>query len=909
MANFVAWIPFGSRLVDSGCKQTLRCAGMTNSQPPGASTPSRYRIIGKLGDGGMGVVYRAEDTLLARFVALKFLPEDVEHDAVALARFHREAQAASALNHRNICTVYDIGQHDGRTFIAMELLEGETLKAKLGEHPLPIETSLDYGLQIAAAINVAHQNGIVHRDIKPSNVFVTRSGEIKLADFGVAKRLPLENQSASDAPTISDALTSRGFIVGTIVYMSPEQARDENIDGRSDIFSFGIVLYEMVTGRHPFLAKTGAETLSNILRAEPQPMGELRPQLPAELGRIIGKALEKDREDRYQTAGDLAVDLRRLQRRETDKSHSAVKAARPRKGPAWLNWKTAGIAGFVSLLAGLAALIAGMSESSGIATPVSTEQITFTSETKGAPIVTDGTRLYFQSNGQSVEMSVQGGQPAPLRASLSGMTILDISPDGSQFLAQRDDQTNDETNSGSLWTVAVLGGSPRKLGKQTARGASWSPDGKLIAYTHANSVFASDGNGANFREIWKAGRQVQGRPSFSSNSQRLYVEVGGTTFRDTPKIWELNADGSNAHPLPLAWPADANQENGRWTPDGKHFVFTSYRDSPNNDIYELIQPRWFQFGKKATAVRLTSGQLGVLGFTPSRDGSGLFFVGRIPQGATEIYDQKENRFVPHLNGLSASVILVSPDRQWMVYSDFPRHFLWRSKLDGSEKLQLAQIPVFMPQWSPDSKTIAFSDFKEISIVSIYGGAPEQLTSEGNFELSPTWTHDGKSIVFSDFPNPQTLSGLKVVDVRTRKISHISGPPGLHAPSWSPDGQYMVAIAMPPKRIVLYSAKTGAWTDLKAFLADWGFFVWAPDSKCIYMAKELPEPGEQPGIYRLTIADGKWELAAKLDGLTVSSDPFENFPSIAPDGRLAMMSDTSAAQIYLMKWNESSDPNH
>jgi eukaryotic-like serine/threonine-protein kinase len=429
------------------------------------------------------------------------------------------------------------------------------------------------------------------------------------------------------------------------------------------------------------------------------------------------------------------VDLRRFRRRETDKSHPAIKAKRPQKGPTWLSWKTAGIAGIVLLLAGVAAIIAGMSGPSGIATPVSIEQITFTNDTKGAPIVTDGTRLYFQSSGQSVEMSVQGGQAAPLRASLAEMTILDISPDGSQFLAQRDDLPNDETNSGSLWTVAVLGGSPRKLGNQTARGASWSPDGKLIAYTDSNSVFASDSNGANFREIWKAGHYVQGRPSFSPNSQRIYVEVGAATFSDTPKIWELNADGSNARPLLLVWPADADQQHGRWTPDGKHFVFTSYRDSPNNDIYELIQPRWFQVGKKATAVHLTSGQLGVLGFAPSRDNSGLFFIGRIPEGATEIYDQKENRFVSHLNGLSASVILVSPDKQWMVYSDFPRHFLWRSKLDGSEKLQLTQIPVFMPQWSPDSKKIAFSDFKEISMVSIDGDAPEKLTSEGNF--SPT----------------------------------------------------------------------------------------------------------------------------------------------------------------------------
>ena len=224
---------------------------MEDSRTPAGSptTPSRYRILEKLGAGGNGVVYKAEDTRLGRFVALKFLPPEGQQDAHAQTRFQREAQAASALNHHNICTVYDIGEQDGQTFIAMELLEGQTLKQKIGLRPLPLDTLLDYATQIASGLEIAHKNGIVHRDIKPSNIFVTSRGVVKLADFGLAKRVMLDSSPIAESPTISGSITERGAIVGTVAYMSPEQAQDKDIDARSDIFSFGIVLYEMATGK------------------------------------------------------------------------------------------------------------------------------------------------------------------------------------------------------------------------------------------------------------------------------------------------------------------------------------------------------------------------------------------------------------------------------------------------------------------------------------------------------------------------------------------------------------------------------------------------------------------------------------------------------------------------------------
>src|SRR5271170_3633180 len=276
-------------------------------------TISHYRILEKLGGGGMGVVYRAEDVKLGRFVVLKFLPDDVAKDPQALSRFQREAQLASSLNHPNICTVYDIGEQNGQSFIAMELLEGQTLQTRIGGKPLVIEVLLELAVQITDALQAAHQKGIVHRDLKPSNIFVTSRGDAKLLDFGLAKNARPEN-SGADAATISGSLTVPGQIVGTYCFMSPEQVQGNKVNARSDIFSLGAVLYEMGTGRRAFAGGSSAAVIAEILRSEPKPAKLQNPELPDELSRIIGKALEKDPADRYQSANDLMIDLRRLKR-------------------------------------------------------------------------------------------------------------------------------------------------------------------------------------------------------------------------------------------------------------------------------------------------------------------------------------------------------------------------------------------------------------------------------------------------------------------------------------------------------------------------------------------------------------------------------------------------------------------
>jgi eukaryotic-like serine/threonine-protein kinase len=886
-------------------------------------TISHYRIIEKLGGGGMGVVYKAEDTRLHRFVALKFLPEEVSHDPQALARFRFEAQAASALNHPNICTIHDIGEQDGEAFIAMEFLDGVPLMYRIAGRPLDLETLLSLGIEIADALDAAHAHGIIHRDINPSNVFVTKRGHAKLLDFGLAK-LTIGDEASVSGNTFGgltkspEDLVRSGSALGTIHYMSPEQALGKPLDSRTDLFSFGVVLYEMASGVLPFQGKTSAAFFDSLIHSEPEGPLRFNPATPAELERIVKKALEKDAGLRYQTAAEMRGDLQRLRRemesgqllpagspvKTTPDSKERIRAlfataaatAQPRPRTSIATWL---LLGFFAAAA-LGAIVWFVRSQETAPAVISSLQITNDSASKRS-MVTDGSRLYFSEHlsGHSVlmQVSTSGGETAPVPTSLASADVYDFHPGRSELLVRG--MAGGSETEWPVWVLPVLGGSRQAVGDILAHAAAWAPDGQHIVYARKSSLYVCSADGSDSKELVTV-PGVPFAPRFSPDGSRLRFTIRDANQR-TSSLWEVSADGKDLHPVLPGWNRPAQESDGIWTPTGDYFLFEATRDHAQN-IWAIRQGGSL-FRKSSTEpTQLTVGPLMFSNPTPSPDGKKLFVLGE--QRRFDLIGlNPKSEFSIYLPGVSAGEADIQRTGDWMTYVAHPELTLWRSKLDGSSRTQLTYAPMqaHLPRWSPDGTQIAFVASLpgkpwKIFVLPAEGGTPRELTAGDHSQGDPTWMPEGDSIVFAGVPwlDYAAVAGpnIHIVDLKTSQVSDVPGSENFFSPRCSPDGRYIAALSEDSTQLMLYDVEKKVWTPLA--VSRFGFENWSHDGKYLY-AEDYSDKTDD--WVRVSVPHGKVERLLNLMEIPRGFDPWEFWVGLAPNDSPLLMRDRSTQEIY------------